>query len=111
MENHLSLSKLKTLTEKKIKKKILIKFIWDDNEKITLLITPNMKINSFIHEEEGYVFYDEEGKRITYEIPFIVPEEETIDGKVKLRKTNSGRFKIYNKPLTDEDILFLKETE
>jgi len=43
MEETVSIHALKTLIEKKTKKKILIKVIWNDYEKLTLFITPNIK--------------------------------------------------------------------
>ncbi|WP_067727666.1 hypothetical protein [Oceanobacillus damuensis] len=86
MEEGISLSAMKALVEKKLKKKTIVKVMWNDTEKMTLLITPNMKINSFIYgEEEGYLFFDNEGKLIEYEIPCILSERDLIDGKVILR--------------------------
>ncbi|MFC4560047.1 hypothetical protein ACFO3D_17960 [Virgibacillus kekensis] len=110
MEEAVSLSALKTLVEKKVKKKILVKVMWNDVEKITLFITPKMKINSFIYDEkEGYLFYDNEGKLIEEEIPYILQEKELVDGKVILGKTKGGKPMIYNRILSTEDILFLQE--
>ncbi|WP_077324652.1 hypothetical protein [Virgibacillus siamensis] len=104
-----SLSALKDLAEKKLKKKILIKVMWNDHERITLLITPNMKINSFIYDKkEGYLFYNHEGKLVGHDIPYVLPESVFLDGKVVLERTNSGRLKINNHPLSNEDIEFLK---
>ncbi|WP_156288660.1 hypothetical protein [Oceanobacillus salinisoli] len=109
MEDSISLSAIKALTEKKVKKKILIKVMWNDKEKITLFITPNIKINSFIHDEkEGYLFYDQEGKLVTYEIPCILPEKDLINGKVSLVEAR-GRLRINNQPLSKDDMQFLSE--
>lgn len=81
--------------------------IWNDQEKITLFITPNMKINSFIYDEkEGYLFYDVAGNLIDYEIPSILTEKELVDGQVKL--SNDGKTMIKGQPLTREDIEFLR---
>lgn len=110
MDEAISLSALKALVERKMKKKILLKIMWNDKEKITLLITPNMKINSFIYDEkEGYLFYDNEGKLIEYEIPCILSERELVNGKVILPGTKDGKSIINNYPLSNDDIIFLKE--
>ncbi|MEC5425254.1 hypothetical protein QGM71_17350 [Virgibacillus sp. C22-A2] len=106
MEEAISLSALKALIEKKIKKKTLIKVMWNDVEKITLFITPNMKINSFIFDDkEGYLFYDQEGNPVSYEIPCILSESDVVNGKAMLE----GRLRIKNQPLSKEEIQFLKE--
>ncbi|RKQ29696.1 hypothetical protein [Oceanobacillus halophilus] len=103
MQKTVSLSALKSLVESKLKKKTLIKVMWNDNEKITLFITPNMKINSFIFDEkEGHLFYDNEGKIINYDIPCIILEKNLIDGKVLL-----DRLLINNNPLSKDDIASL----
>ncbi|MFC4024407.1 hypothetical protein ACFOUV_11430 [Oceanobacillus longus] len=92
MEEGISLSAMKALVEKKINKKTMVKVMWNDTEKMTLLITPNMKINSFIYDEkEGYLFFDNEGKLIEYEIPCILSERDLINGKVILRGINDGK--------------------
>ncbi|MGJ9458739.1 hypothetical protein [Oceanobacillus sp. CF4.6] len=92
MEEGISLSAMKALVEKKINKKTIVKVMWNDTEKMTLLLTPNMKINSFIHDEkEGYLFFDNEGKLIEYEIPCILSERDLINGKVILRGINDGK--------------------
>ena len=81
--------------------------IWNDQEKITLLITPNMKINSFIYDEkEGYLFYDLAGKLIDFAIPSILTEKELVDGQVKLSR--EGNIMINGQQLTKEDIEFLR---
>ncbi|WP_087972079.1 hypothetical protein [Oceanobacillus rekensis] len=109
MEETISVSTLKSFVEKKIKKKTLIKVIWNDNEKITLFITPNMKINSFIYDEkEGYLFYDQEGKPIVNDIPCILPEKELVNGKVELERIKNKKFRINNESLSSEDIAFLE---
>jgi len=110
MEKVISISALKTLVEKKIKKKILVKMMWNESEKITLFIKPNMKINSFIYDEkEGYLFYDQEGKLLDYPIPCILPEEFLVNGKVMLKGPKNRKILINNQPLSKEDILFLQE--
>src|SRR5690625_4643433 len=76
MKETVSIHALKTLIEKKIKKKTLIKVMWNDNDKLTLFITPNIKINSFIYDEkEGYLFYDHDGKQVKHEIPCVVTQD------------------------------------
>ncbi|MCJ0930462.1 hypothetical protein [Virgibacillus halodenitrificans] len=108
MEEAVSLSSLKVLVEKKIKKKTLIKVIWNEEEKITLLITPNMKINSFIYDQkEGYLFYDLEGKVIDRDIPCVLPESVMAEGKVLL----NSKLQINHQPITDEDKTFLINME
>ncbi|PAV29644.1 hypothetical protein CIL05_09735 [Virgibacillus profundi] len=110
MEETISLHALKAFIEKKMKKKILVKVMWNDHEKVTLFITPNIKINSFIYDDkEAYLFYDHEGKLIKNEIPCILTERELADGKVILRKTKGGKTMIYNLPLSNEDVIFLRE--
>jgi len=110
MEESYSINALKALVEKKMKKKIVVKVMWNNKEKITLFLTPNMKINSFIHDEkEGYVFYDHEGKLIESMIPCILPEEFLINGKVILQGTGNKKLWINNQPLSQEDMLFLRE--
>ncbi|MGY0694838.1 hypothetical protein ACW2QC_18990 [Virgibacillus sp. FSP13] len=110
MEAAISLSTLKALVEKKMKKKILVKVMWNDNEKITLFITPNMKINSFIYDEkEGYLFYDHEGKPVGYEIPCILPEKVFVNGKINMEAIQDKRLRINNQPISNEDIQFLGE--
>ncbi|WP_068675457.1 hypothetical protein [Oceanobacillus sp. Castelsardo] len=100
-----SVTTLKALIEKKTKKKIMVKMMWNENEKLTLFITPNMKINSFIHDEkEGYSFYDLEGKLIKREIPCILLEKAIIDGKVLLED-----LKINGQSLSKEDKKYLVE--
>lgn len=108
MEEAVSLSTLKVLVENKIKKKTLIKVIWNEEEKITLLITPNMKINSFIYDQkEGYLFYDLEGKVIDRDIPCVLPESVTAEGKVLV----NSKLQINHQPITDEDKTFLINME
>ena len=107
MQETFPLSTWKALVEMKTKKKILIKMIWNDQEKITLFITPNMKINSFIYDDkEGYLFYDVAGKLIDYTIPSIITEKDLLQGEVNL----SGEVKpmISGHPLSKEDIQFLR---
>ncbi|GAB3805978.1 hypothetical protein [Virgibacillus kimchii] len=106
MAETISISTLQSYTAKKLKKKILIKVIWNEQGKVTLFITPNMKISSFIFDEkEGYLFYDQEGKQVNYDIPCILAPENIKDGQVKL----DGNLQINGSPLTNEDITFLKE--
>ncbi len=56
MSETVSLRALKALVEKKMKKKILVKVIWNEQEKLTLFITPNRKIQSFIYDEKKAIF-------------------------------------------------------
>ncbi|WP_010095596.1 hypothetical protein [Ornithinibacillus scapharcae] len=97
----ISLTEWKQLVENKLKKKVLIKMIWTEQEKITLFITPNMKINSFIHDEkEGYLFYDIDGKLVNYTIPSILTEKDIVDGKVSL----SNQLKINGQTISKDDL-------
>jgi hypothetical protein len=108
MQESFPLTTWKALVENKTKKKILIKMMWNDNEKLTLFITPNMKINSFIFDEkEGYLFYDVAGKLIDFPIPSILTEKELVDGQVLL--TQEGKPRINGQRLTKEDLQFLLE--
>lgn len=101
-----SIQTLKALVEKKLKKKVLLKVIWNDQEKITLFITPNMKINSFIYEEkDGYIFFDNEGKQITQELPCVLSEDLLIDGAVVLKDS----LFINGERLTKEDRQYLQK--
>ncbi|SET46718.1 hypothetical protein SAMN05216389_1125 [Oceanobacillus limi] len=110
MAKAISLHAMKTLVEKKMKKKILLKMMWNDNEKLTLFIIPNMKINSFIFDEkEGYLFYDLDGKPVTYDIPCILTEADLEDGKVKLEALQRKKVLVNNEPLSSEDIALLEE--
>ncbi|WP_249870073.1 hypothetical protein [Oceanobacillus saliphilus] len=110
MNEGISLLALKALIERKRKKKLHVKVMWNDIEKITLLITPNMKINSFIYDEkEGYLFYDIVGKVIEYEIPCILSERDFVDGKVIMHRLKNGKLMINNYSLSDEDMKFLSE--
>ncbi|WP_164669924.1 hypothetical protein [Virgibacillus doumboii] len=110
MEEAISLNALKALIEKKMKKKILVKVIWNNYEKITLFITPNLKINSFVYDEkEGYLFFDNDGKLVERNIPCILSEAEFAEGKVLLEGTNGRRLMINNQHLSNEDFEFLKE--
>ncbi|WP_085992959.1 hypothetical protein [Oceanobacillus senegalensis] len=110
MKERFSISVFKNLIEKKMKKKILVKVMWNDNEKITLFITPNMKINSFINDDkEGYFFYDNEGKLVEYTIPCILAEENLVNGQVVLEGVNGRKMKVNNQLLSKEDIQFLKQ--
>lgn len=105
MEETVSLRELKAYVEKKTSKKTILKVIWNDQEKITLLITPNMKINSFIlDEKEGYVFYDLEGKPIQQAIPCVLPEAAIHGDKVNLNK----HIKIMDQALSKEEVALLK---
>jgi len=108
MEQSISISNLKTHIEKKLKKKMIIKVIWNEQGKLTLFITPNLKISSFIYDEkEGYLFYDQEGNQVNQEIPCILAPDNMIDGQVKL----DGNLKINGVPLTKEDHIYLQKEE
>ncbi|WP_163971107.1 hypothetical protein [Oceanobacillus halotolerans] len=110
MAESVSLNGLKVLIEQKMKKKILIKVMWNETEKITLFIVPNMKINSFIYDEkEGYLFYDLEGQPIEYVIPCVLTEDHLENGKVKLDGGTDQPIKINHQPLSKEDKQFLRE--
>ncbi|MUV37678.1 hypothetical protein JNUCC1_01484 [Lentibacillus sp. JNUCC-1] len=105
MEETISLSTLKAFAEEKIHKKLLIKVMWGDQEKLTLLIVPNMKVNSFIYDEkEGYLFYNAEGKPVTYTIPCVLTEDQFTDGQVRL----DGPIRIAGQPLSKEDMQVLR---
>lgn len=76
--------------------------IWNEQEKITLFITPNMKINSFIYDEEdGYLFYDIEGQLIDYPIPSMLTEKDIVDGKIAFHPN----LKINNQSISKSEIL------
>ncbi|MFA1822315.1 hypothetical protein ACDX78_19405 [Virgibacillus oceani] len=108
MKETVSIHALKTLIEKKTKKKILIKVMWNDNDKLTLFITPNIKINAFIYDEkEGYLFYDHDGKQVKHEIPCVLTQKELADGKVKL----GSNILINGEALSNEDIILLNKEE
>ncbi|MFD2043119.1 hypothetical protein ACFSTA_02225 [Ornithinibacillus salinisoli] len=110
MEETISLNALKVLVEKKMKKKILVKIMWNDNEKLTIFIIPNMKINSFIYDEkEGYLFYDQEGNLVEYAIPCILTEEYLVNGKISLEGIINRQLVVNKQPLSNEDVMFLKE--
>ncbi|WP_042221055.1 hypothetical protein [Oceanobacillus manasiensis] len=105
MEETVSLRDLKAFVEKKTKKKTILKVIWNDQEKITLLITPNMKINSFIiDEKEGYLFYDIEGKLVQQAIPCVLPEDAMLGDKISLDKSVT----IGGQALSKDDKALLK---
>lgn len=101
----ISLTTWKALVEKKLKKKVLIKMIWNDEEKMTLFITPNMKINSFLYDEkEGYLFYDIAGNLVDYPIPSYLSEKDLENGYI----TKPNTLTINQQPLSKEDMEFLK---
>ncbi|GGA80118.1 hypothetical protein [Ornithinibacillus halotolerans] len=105
MTQSIPLTNWKSLVEKKISKKILIKMMWNEQEKLTLFITPNMKINSFIYDEkEGYLFYDVAGKLIDYPIPSIITEQNMIDGEIDFQQIQKGKIQISKQRLSKEDI-------
>ncbi|WP_164219769.1 hypothetical protein [Virgibacillus sp. YIM 98842] len=106
MSESISMPAFKTYIEKKLKKKIIIKVIWNDQGKLTLFTTPNMKISSFIYDErEGYLFYDQDGKEVNDHIPCILAAENLIDGQIKL----DSSLRINGAPLTKEEKTFLKK--
>ena len=108
MKETVSIHTLKSLIETKTKKKILLKMMWNDTGKLTLFITPNMKINAFIYDEkEGYLFYDDDGKPVKQKIPCLLTKKELADGKVIL----DSNVKINGVPLSQEDLNFLKKEE
>ncbi|GAB4074250.1 hypothetical protein GCM10028778_17530 [Barrientosiimonas marina] len=100
-----SIQALKALVETKIDSKTLMKVIWNNQEKLTLFIKPNISIHSVIYDKrDGYLFYDPDGKRVTQTIPLIVPEDHLADGKVLL----GGGLLLNDHPLSKEDIAFLQ---
>lgn len=108
MAETVSTSNFKKLVEKKLKKKILVKIMWNEEGKLTLFITPNMKINSFIHDEkEGYLFFDNKGNPVNYKIPCVLSQMELADGQIKL----NGNLQINGDPLSETDMKFLKKED
>lgn len=109
MNNEITLQQWKAFVEEKINKKLIIKMLWNDQEKMTLLLVPNMKINSVIHDDnEGYLFYDIAGKRVSYPIPSILPDKFFINGKINLDHIKSGNIQINQESLANKDIQLLK---
>lgn len=108
MSDTVSTNIFKKLVEKKLKKKTILKIMWNEGDKLTLFITPNTKINSFIHDEkEGYLFFDHEGNPVNYKIPCVLSQMEMADGQVKL----NGNLQIMGYSLSEIDIKFLKKEE
>ncbi|GIO21526.1 hypothetical protein [Oceanobacillus sp. J11TS1] len=105
MQDNISILEWKAFVEKKRKNKILMKLIWNDIDKLTLLITPNMKVNSFIiDEKEGYLFYDIEGKPITKPVPSIIPSSALKDGQIRLKAISDGEVTLYGERLSKQEI-------
>lgn len=103
-----SISSLQQLTEQKLKKKMFVKLMWNDTEKITLFIKPKMKINSFIYDEkEGYLFFDDKGVMLDEPIPCVIPQQYMIDGKVSLEALKSGNILINGERLSKEELSHL----
>ncbi|MFS0752384.1 hypothetical protein [Oceanobacillus sp. 1P07AA] len=109
MNKEITLQQWKSFVEEKTRKKLIIKMLWNEREKMTLLLVPNMKINSVIHDDnEGYLFYDIAGERVRYPIPSILPDNLFIDGKINLDHIKSGDIQINQEPLTKKDIQLLE---
>ncbi|GLO65452.1 MULTISPECIES: hypothetical protein [Oceanobacillus] len=109
MNKEITLQQWKSFVEQKINKKLIIKMLWNEREKMTLLLVPNMKINSVIHDDnEGYLFYDIAGKHVNYPIPSILPDNLFIDGKINLAHIKSGYIQINQEPLSKKDIQLLE---
>lgn len=105
MEESISILKWKSFIENKQRKKLLVKVIWNDTDKLTLLIPPNMKVNAFIKDEkEGYLFYDMEGKPISDFIPSIIPSSALKDGQILLTAISDGTVTVYKEQISKNDI-------
>ncbi|GGP09328.1 hypothetical protein [Oceanobacillus neutriphilus] len=104
-QESISILEWKVFVEKKRKKKMLVKLIWNDTDKLTLLISPNIKVNSFIiDEKEGYLFYDIEGKQIMNPIPSIIPSSALIDGQIPVKAISSGKVTLYGERLSKQEM-------
>ncbi|MEK4300858.1 hypothetical protein MKY30_15965 [Oceanobacillus sp. FSL W8-0428] len=105
MQDNISILEWKVFVEKKRKKKMLVKLIWSDTDKLTLIISPNIKVNSFIiDEKEGFLFYDIEGEQITDPIPSIIPGSALIDGQIPVKAISDGNVTLYGKSLSNQEI-------
>ncbi|MCT1903088.1 hypothetical protein [Oceanobacillus sojae] len=105
MQDNISILEWKVFVEKKQKKKMLVKLIWNDTDKLTLLISPNIKVNSFIiDEKEGYLFYDMEGKQIMNPLPSIIPGSALIDGQIPVKAISAGEVTLYGERLSKQEI-------
>jgi len=110
VEKNISIHDLKTFVENKTGKQILVKMIWNETEKLTLFIKPNMKINSFIwNEKEGYLFFDNKGKMVSSPIPCIIPENDLVEGKASFEGIRKGNILFQNKQLSKKDTAELKQ--
>lgn len=111
MKDNISILEWKVFVEKIRKKKMLVKLIWNDTEKLTLFISPNIKVNSFIiDEKEGYLFYDIEGKQIMNPIPSIIPSSALIDGQIPVKAIAEGKVTLYGKRLSKQEINELNQS-
>ncbi|MFD1415557.1 hypothetical protein [Oceanobacillus jeddahense] len=105
MEESISILKWKAFVENKQRKKLLVKLIWNDIDKLTLLLPPNIKVNAFIKDEkEGYLFYDMEGNPISSPIPSIIPSSALKDGQILLKALNDGQVTVYGKKINKKEI-------
>ncbi|WP_080873969.1 hypothetical protein [Oceanobacillus timonensis] len=112
MEDSISILEWKAFVENKQKKKMVVKVIWNDTDRLTLLITPNMKVHSFIlDEKEGYLFYDSEGKQITNPVPSIIPSNAFIDGQIERRAISEGKVTFFGERLSKHDLNALNQSE
>lgn len=111
MQDHISILQWKSFVETRQKKKLLVKLIWNDTDKLTLLLSPDMKVNSFIYDEkEGYLFYDMEGSSITSPIPSIIPNQAiTTDGQILLKAIADGRVSLFGKSLSRKELAELSK--
>ncbi|WP_152658081.1 hypothetical protein [Oceanobacillus sp. CFH 90083] len=105
MEESISILKWKAFVENKQKKKTVVKVIWNDTDKLTLLILPNMKINSFITDEkEGYLFYNMEGKLLSEPLPSIIPGSALKDGQILVQAIAAGQVTAWGQKISKKEI-------
>ncbi|WP_339184648.1 hypothetical protein [Oceanobacillus sp. FSL W7-1293] len=105
MEESISILKWKAFVENKQRKKLLVKVIWNDTDKLTLLITPNMKVNAFIKDEkEGFLFYDIEGEPISGPIPSILPSNALENGQILLKAISDGTVTVYGEKINKNEM-------
>lgn len=110
MKEGISITSLQKLVEKKTNKKLFVKMMWNESEKIILFFQPKMKINSFIYDEkEGYLFFDEKGNMLNEPLPCIIPEKYLIAGQISLEALQNGDIIIQGNPLSKEDLLFFEK--
>ncbi|MFD1065840.1 hypothetical protein [Oceanobacillus locisalsi] len=111
MQDNISILEWKAFVENKRKNKMVVKVIWNDTDRLTLLITPNMKVHSFIlDEKEGYLLYDSEGKQITAPVPSIIPNDAFTDGQIEQRAISEGKVTFYGERLSKQDLQLLNQS-